>query len=382
MHNVMLSNDYTFYGMWWLPTETEGRYGGRLELSPARMTLTILGDDPDILALPYGQHATIHGTGTDGTQFTLLGVVPGGGRGSSASVHANLCLVGMHVANAEEPIIANAYFNFTHLEDWFAQQIFSEEMHFGDDDEHFMTASCKTLGKLIDCCIPSHSVHVSSHHGVGRRSNWFTDLHWSCRAYVNVTHESGYRPREIRELATQLSRLWTILSGVWCQEQLAGLVSPTDGRLYQLYYMTSSYRDNDDRAIWRDIVFPFEEAQNDICGVMRAWWQRSEAFDATSLLYHKVAMKHHMAQYNILDIVDLVHAMDILSSIRGKTNILDDSRQMLKAAKAVIKEQKLAPDIGKQFLEKLSHCNERSLGRKILSSPMAYVPRRGMHSTF
>jgi len=131
--------------------------------------------------------------------------------------------------------------------------------------------------------------------------------------------------------------------------------------------MAPSYRDDEYPPTARDMVSSYQELQEDVSTVMKAWWERSPAFDAASLLYYKVATRHHMREYSILDIVDLVHAMDILASIRGSTKILNNSKQMLRAAKSAIRSQNLTPDITKQFLEKLSHCNERSLRRKITS---------------
>jgi ApeA N-terminal domain 1 len=368
MRDIMLSNHYAFDGMWWLPAESDRRYGGHLELSPARMTLTIFGDDPDFLMdFPYGEYATIHGIGTDGTPFTLLRVIPGGGTGRSASVHANLCLIGMHVATIEEPVAAEAYFNLTHLEEWFGQPIFSQGRRAAEDDQHLMTASCLKLGELVNCSIPSHDVNVSSFHAVNTHSTWFTDLHWSCRAYLCVSRENRYRPIEIVQVAHELSRLWTILSGIWFQEQQVRFVSPTDHSLVYFYYMTSPYQSDENRSVLTDMVFPFENLQEDVCTVMKAWWERSPALDAASILYYKVATRHHMEEYSILDIVDLVHAMDIFSSMRGNTKILHNSKGMLRAVRNAIKSQNLKPDVAKQFLEKLSYCNERSLRMKIIS---------------
>jgi hypothetical protein len=365
MREIKLSDHYGFDGMWWLPAESHRRYGGRLELSPARMTLTIFVDDPDLIDFPHRNYPTIYGIGTDGTPFTLLENVPGGGEGKSLSVHANLCLIGMHLASTEEPVTAEAYFNLTHLEEWFAYPIFSQGTST-EDDQHIMKASCRNVGSLINCSVPSHDVNVSSFHSVSTRGTWFTDLHWTCMAYLSVARRNKYRPGEIVDLAHELSRLWTILSGIWFQEQQVYVLTGDYRRVY-FYYMTLPYRDDEYPPMARDMVFPYQELQEDVSTAMKAWWERPPALDAASRLYHKVATRHHMREYDILDIVDLVHAMDIFAKIRGSTSILENSKQMLRDVKAAIRSQKLPPDTTKQFLEKLSYCNERSLRMKIMS---------------
>jgi ApeA N-terminal domain 1 len=347
MRDIKLTNRYEFDGMWWLPDESGHRYGGRLELSPARMTLTIFVDDPDLIDFPNRKYPTIHGIGTDGTPFTLPEAVPGGGRGKSLSVHANLCLIGKHLTSTEEPVYATAYFNLTHLEEWFAYPIFSQRSGRHDEDQHLTTASCQDAGSLIECSVPSHDVKVSSFHAVSTSSTWFTDLHWSCMAYVCVCRGNDYRPKEIVEVAHDLGRFWTMLSGIWCQEQQTRVLLP-DYKTVYFYYTTPAHHDADDRARFRDMVFPFKELQDVFSTVMKAWWERPAPFDAASLLYHKVATRHHMGEYSILDIVDLVHAMDLFASIRGSTKIVNNSKQVKQvkeAVKSAIRLQGLKPEI-------------------------------------